>query len=669
MFLFEVKDGFKNTIKTLFYIFIAIFPFLIYEGYLFNGSSTRSINTILFVEILTIIIGLYVLSKKTKISFRFSWITVSLFVLFLTLLASSILGVDFGSSFWSKATRTTGIFYFFHIGLFYLFFGSFFADIKEVRKAIKVFVFSAGFLSFISILGQDGLGWIFKNKNWQGVTIGNSTFAGMYIYAGFMLAVYLLATQKTNKGIWKNFLPIIFVLSPYILSFDIWRGDVSSLYGIIGSAQASSITLFISIVALIIFYFVSKLKNYRIRKTILVSAVVLCLVSFLIFVNSLLKEGGRVQEVYLNQSTATRPIVWKFSSSAVSERPVLGWGVDNFSDVYQKYYDNRVLELKNGGEGWLDRAHNVFVDQTVETGYLGITIYILVYISIFGSLLFVLIKSKEKENLILVTVLLVYFVGHLLELQTAFDTTITYMFLAILASITATLFIKTKEEVSEVNKNIKIPEWLKYSGVVVLMSTSLVFFVIGTLPIMKAEGANGAVRRVGSSEKRILLYENLFSSPLDQGFFIWRTYNDLQRGVSLNPKIIEDKDQRDGLIKEIESLVSYYEKYIDKKPSDFRAKLGIADLYIYQRLLDIDNLDKAHEVLNDAIKLVPQAPQSYWMQSVAYLYQGKFKLAREFANKAYDLGPDIEESQRLKEYIDNSIRDFPVIDLYSFKQI
>jgi hypothetical protein len=57
------------------------------------------------------------------------------------------------------------------------------------------------------------------------------------------------------------------------------------------------------------------------------------------------------------------------------------------------------------------------------------------------------------------------------------------------------------------------------------------------------------------------------------------------------------------------------------------------------------------------------------MKSVAYLYAKKFDLAKEYAKKAYDLNPNVGESSRIVEYIDKSIKTFPEIDLYQFKQI
>ena len=74
-------------------------------------------------------------------------------------------------------------------------------------------------------------------------------------------------------------------------------------------------------------------------------------------------------------------------------------------------------------------------------------------------------------------------------------------------------------------------------------------------------------------------------------------------------------------------------------------------------------------MLDDAIKLVPQSPQPHWMKAVGYLYMKKFDLAREYAQKGLDLNPRVVQSREVVRYIDDSIKTFPEIDLFFFKQI
>ncbi len=671
MFLTQ-SEQIRKFLRVLLYVFIALFPFVLYSNYLFDGISTRSINTLILVEISAIVVGFSLFEKSKVASFAKSPITLGLFVLFVSYLFSSFLGVDFEASFWSKATRMTGLLYFSHIAFLYFMVWYVLDTKKNIRNYLHIFSWSTILFIVCTILGQEGLKWMFPNIFWSGFTFGNSTFAGMYVYAGFMVTVYLLTTiPKESRKWWKYLMVVPFFFSPYIVNFDLWRGNVEKISDIVGSSQASAITLFVSVFVLLIGYGVRKIiSSETTKKYILIIAVILSLIGVSVASILLVTKDSVVQNTYLSLSTRARPIVWDFSKKSIAERPYFGWGLDNFDKSFQEHYDNTILEKKNGGEAWFDRAHNILIDNLVETGYVGMIAFVLVYIALIYCLSYVVLKSVDRENQTLAFVLLVYFFGHLLELQTAFDNGISYIVIVIFAVISAQLFHETKYHEKKNDGVLYLNTPLKYSLGAVLIVGYLFFFFYSVVPVVRAQNANGQIRKVGSSEKRIVLYPKLFSSSLDKGAFLWGTSNDIQKGVSLDKEIVENKTQREGLKKELEVIVGEYEKYLkSENPDDYRALLNLADIYIYQRLLDVDNLNKAHEVLDHALTLVPQSPQAYWMKSVAYLYQAKFDLAKEWAKKAYDLNPGIEESTRVKEYIDTSVKDFPVIDLYNFKQI
>jgi tetratricopeptide (TPR) repeat protein len=181
--------------------------------------------------------------------------------------------------------------------------------------------------------------------------------------------------------------------------------------------------------------------------------------------------------------------------------------------------------------------------------------------------------------------------------------------------------------------------------------------------------ANGAIRTVGSADGRILLYPALFGSPIDQQAFLWRTATDFERGIAKDPKVLEDPQKVEGLKKEIVIFENGYREYIKNNPTNFRAHLNLADVLIYQMLFQVNKLEEAQTVLDEAIILVPQSPQSYWMKAVAYIYMKKFALAREYAKKGLELNPQIKPSQAVVKYVEDSIRTFTEIDLLFFRQI
>ena len=195
------------------YIFVAIFPFLLYPGYVFNGSTTRSVNLVLFAGIFAVAFGVVLLQKDSKFSIAKSPITGALLVFLLVLFVSAFFGADFGTSFWSKATRTSGLFYLLHLGTFYLFLMMLFRDEQKQRRFIKVFLLSTALFSIGALLSKEGWGMLFVTKPWVGFTFGNSTFAAMYLFAGFLLAIYYVASLPQEKKVWWKYLfPVIFII-------------------------------------------------------------------------------------------------------------------------------------------------------------------------------------------------------------------------------------------------------------------------------------------------------------------------------------------------------------------------------------------------------------------------------------------------------------------------
>jgi O-antigen ligase len=664
MFIDYHKD-FKSFLKSILLVFLASFPFILYNGFLFNATSSRSLNTVLLVQILMIFLGIYLFKNKSIVKIVKSPITISLSIFFIIMVVASVFGVDFVSSFWSKVTRTTGIFYFLHIGFLYLIFLSVFNNKEDIFKLLKVFVVSTALFSFLSAVGNEGFGLIFQNKEWQGLTFGNSTFAGMYILPSFVLSLYFIISKTIVLNKWfKYLLPFILIFNPFIFNFGLLRGEAfEGVKSLLGSAQASASIVYISIFGVLFFYLLEKIKNAKIKKNTII-VLVSCIFVLTIFISkSLLTKDSFVQNVYLSQSSAARPLVWDLSKQAISEKPLLGWGVDNFDIAYQKYYDNRVLELKNGGEAWFDRAHNIFIDQAIETGYLGLAGYILVFLSIFFCLMYVILKSEDQDYRLLGGVLFVYFLGHIFEIQTSFDTTVSYVSLVVLVSVSTFVYLETK---SKYEQNIKLNKNI-VAGIFVFLA--IYMFFLGSVNIIKSQNANTSVRVVGSSAKRLEVYQNLFDTKMDKPAFLWATSNDIQRGIASDTSVLSDEFQREGLKEEVSVILNYYEEYIKEDNGNFRALLNMADFYIYQRLFDVDNLNRAHEILDRVIEINSSSPQPYWMKAVASLYQAKFKDAQMYAQKAYDLNPHIEESTRLKDYIEKSIKEFPEISLYSFKQI
>jgi len=672
MFLDQREGGIRTLFEYVFYLFIIIFPFASVTEFLYGPASGRALLTMLLVEILAIILGFVLFKKNLTIKIYKSPIIIALGVYLLAVIVSSFFGVDPGASMWSKAPRISGIFYLIHLAFFLLSLLMIIWNDKTKEKLIKILLISTGIYSVFALMGPEGFKWIYASKEWDGFTFGNSSFAGMYLFATFMLSIYYVLTRKIRK--WYHYLiPFVFLINPSILNAKLWFGKAnisSNPLGFIGEAQASTYAIIGSALALICVYFISKVKNSKTRKQITIIGAVVgsIVITFAIF--SLLNPNGFIHKKYLSQSSGARPIVWQLAREAIKEKPIFGWGMDNFDRAFEAHYDNRLLEQKNGAEAWFDRAHNIIIDQKVDTGYVGLITYLAIYATIIVSMIYVIIKSKIREDQILGVILGIYFVFHLAELQTAFDTVISYPILALMSGFAIMIFHRTyTSEVGEAKTEWIVPQWLRYTIGVMLIGFFGWAMFGGTMKIWGSEIAFAKIHSVGSSEGRIANYKKAFSSPMDEAGFLWRISTDLQRGIAEDPTAILGEKKQEGFKEELDQYTQAYESYIERNPNDYRSILTLADILIYQRLFEVNRLAEAQEVLDSAIKMHPNIPQPYWMKSVAYLYMGKFDLAREWAKKGLDINPNIELSQDTVKYINDSVKTFPEIDLRFFTHI
>ena len=562
----------------------------------------------------------------------------------------------------------TGIWYLLCLGMFILFLVSIISDSQRQKRLILGVILSTSLYSLLYFFSYEGLGLVFADYKNYAFTFGNSTFAAMYLFGAFMLAVYYLYTSEKKRW-WMYVLPIILIINPSIVSRKLFLMDwAEGVTSFVGEARASAVVVFLSIIALLFAWVISKIKNTKARNNIIVGIFAAVFFGLGFVGYSLLSPDGLVRKAYMSQATSARPLVWEVSNRVIADRPILGWGVDNFERVFEHYYDSRLLQDDYGNEAWFDRAHNVFVDQTIDGGYIGLILYLLIYLCVGICLLFVVLRSMNKNDRALGTILLIYFGMHLLELQTAFDTSVSYIMVAFMLALSIGLFHKTIKEVKKVNYEIDLGENIRYVlGIVVICFFAWTSFS-GLVPFMRTQWANGYIRTVGDSSERLKVYDTLFSSKIDTAAFLWRTSADLQRGIGGDPSVLNDPQKVTNLNKEFNYLASKYSQYLEEYPNDFRSHLNLADLLIYVRLFDDDRLEDAQLVLDEAIRLVPQSPQSYWMKAVAYIYERKFDLAREWAQKGLAVNPKIKESQKVVDYVEESIKTFPDIDLYFFKQ-
>jgi len=171
-------------------------------------------------------------------------------------------------------------------------------------------------------------------------------------------------------------------------------------------------------------------------------------------------------------TTSLRFKLWKIALKGIQERPLLGWGQENYEYVFDRYYDPALGDA----ESWFDRSHNGLLDWTLASGIIGGIAYLLIYLS---SFYFLWKNPKNNGNgislinkSILSGLLIVYFI-HIFFM---FDYLLSYLFFfSLLAFI-------TKE--SEINFNLQP----KNRAIIPIVGSSLLLFMFYSFYVVNLPG-------------------------------------------------------------------------------------------------------------------------------------------------------------------------------------
>ena len=113
---------------------------------------------------------------------------------------------------------------------------------------------------------------------------------------------------------------------------------------------------------------------------------------------------------------------WKISFQALKEKPILGFGPENFSIAFDKYYDPAV---ENIAWRWWDRAHNFIFDISVTSGVPALIIYLTVLFLLMKGLRKV--KKKDPPKTLVCHGIQATFISYLVANFFTFDCSSTYI--------------------------------------------------------------------------------------------------------------------------------------------------------------------------------------------------------------------------------------------------
>lgn len=629
--------------KLLAALGIFLFPLVIVKSLWYGIIFSKIILIFAIIEFILFLFLAYSLDKE-EISLKKSPAFLALCGYVIIMIVSAIWGEDFNYSFWSSFSRSTGIITWLH----YLVFSFILANIFSQEKDWKIIFRSLAVSSFIvalgSFIGNDGLSLVNSFPN-GGSFFHNTSYSAAYLLLAFFLILVGLKIEDHRK--WRVFYIISMVtifFNPDLFNFDIFNRSLSIQQALsnpvflLGMARTSSVILWLgSGTALALFIF-HKIKEKR-TTVILASSLLLILVVLYSygFISLVVKKEGPIYEKYVATSGIARPVVWSMALKGIKERPVLGYGLENFTYVYQENLDARLIPLEGGG--MFDDVHNYTLSQVVETGVLGATMMFAVFILLTVTSFKFYLKYNRYYYLLIPFI----FFLHFLQMQTFFEAYNTLLLALLLFS-----FLIYREP--SVSFKIPVLEYKKFTqiGLAAVFIAGIYFFIY--LPIRE----NSFIYNFLNYPERVSLtglshrLENSSIDPVETLGIVSKNFSNF---TSRSYQQIEQKKLNQSVLDEFQIYLDAYRRLLPKYQDHYFFLIRYGDFINSSSLFGVGSLQEGEDALKNALQISNGYPQPYLMMAVNLYYQGKIYEALDYAKQAQDISSQLLEAKKVYEMI------------------
>lgn len=361
-----------------------------------------------FRIIVEIMAGAYLALALVSVQYRpkRSWVLGALALFVVIVALADIFGQYPMKSIWSNFERMDGLVTLVHLLLYTSIASIMLTTEKMWRWLFWVSLGVSVYLAIYGLLQVAGFSTIAGGATGSltsriDATFGNPIYLAVYMLFHVFIAALLWAQQWVERRPGDRLsisilYGAIMVLDTMVLLFTSTRGTILGLGGgvlltailVVFQANRSRVAWRVAIGALVTVVVVAG-GIFLMRDTLATSKV-----GFLQRLGSITLQETTVKARFYN---------WSMAWEGVKERPILGWGQENYALVFDKFYDPRMY----GQESWFDRVHNVVFDWLVAAGFLGL----FSYLAIFGAALYLLWTRgfSIAERSILTGLLAAYF--------------------------------------------------------------------------------------------------------------------------------------------------------------------------------------------------------------------------------------------------------------------
>lgn len=611
-----------NLIKYLIFAGIFTIPFLVFvvSGSMFFPFITgKNFGFRIIVEIIAAL-WLILMLFDSRYKPAKSWI-LFMFAAFVGIMAiSSFFGENFYRSFWSNYERMEGLITYLHLLAYFLVLGAMVKTEKVWQWLLNATLLASAIISIYGLLQLMGALETHQGNRLD-ATLGNASYLAIYVVFHIFLALFLFYRSKTEiKWCYLG----LAALESAVLYFTATRG---AILGVVGG-------MFVSLILICVF---ASDRKTKMRYAALLVILIAIVASFWFLKNAAFMKNSPVLSRFASISfrettTESRLTIWKMSWQGFKEKPLLGWGQENFNLVFNKYYEPVLYKQ----EPWFDRAHNVFFDRLTTNGIFGF----LAYFGLLGTALHYLwIKRKEsgfsaQESAMFTGMFLAYFFHNLF----VFDNLISLiLFVTFLAYVSFNSTKKSGQLVSESSFHFTYNRAMV--GVIMGAGFLFVIYLANVPGILTSKTLIDALKVVNQGDakksfenfKKAIGYNSFGSMESREHLFGFATQ-------VYNSQNLDKNFKEEVMTYAIEQLKKQNEDY----PGDIREMIFLASLYNKAQ-----KFDEAIGLLNQAIKISPKKQQLYFELGTSYLSKGEYEKGLETLKASFEFDPEFIEARKI----------------------
>lgn len=551
---------------------------------------------------------------------------------------ADLFGVNPYRSFFSNYERMEGFMMIAHLGIYFTILTSIFQKKDDWKIFWHLFVVGSLLASLYALFQK--LGFLRSIQGGVRVdgTIGNPTYLAAYLLLS-MAVISLLFWNSRER--WQKILyGAFFLFEALIILFTASRGVI----------LASGIGTILWLVCFIFFAPLrqhSGLRKYKIAAGVFLCVVALIPVLFYAFRTKPFINQSPIFSRFANLSlqektTRSRFMIWSMAYQGFRERPLLGWGQENFPAIFSKYYNPKLFDQ----EPWFDRSHNIIFDWLTHAGIFGLASYFTIFVFAGAALMQYLRAVRGNLFLWLGGMTLgVFLIAYFLQNVLVFDNLNTYiLFFALLAYLET--LRRAAEPVFEI-KTAFAPNAGKKSAMVLALGFIIlipVFYIINIKPIRQSRSLIG-ILQLNNTEPQPSpkIMENAFRAAL--AYHSFGATEIREQLAHITQSVITRKAPREEQESFYRFALAEAEKQREEIPFDVKYRQLLSAVYENGFAFDQTLIKKSEENLLEAIRIGPGKQPSYFMLAELYLKTNQPDRALAYMKEAADLAPNYLQAQ------------------------